>query len=119
MAKITAPVEGYTGTSAGVEFKDGVGYSENPNALAWLWLKGYKVTEDGQEAAPEVTQAPAAPAEEPEAPEAPAEKLPEDEQAEADLFANQFADLTKTVSKIEAAPRNHHKPAGADQKKGR
>jgi hypothetical protein len=55
MAKITAPVEGFTGTSVGVAFTDGVGETEDPVKLAYFERHGYGVGEDGVP----VSQAPA------------------------------------------------------------
>lgn len=41
--KITTPVEGYTGISAGVSFAHGVGETENRWVANWFLEKGYKV----------------------------------------------------------------------------
>lgn len=48
-AKITAPVEGYNGESAGVKFEDGIGYTDDPRAIEWLQEKGYEVEEVADE----------------------------------------------------------------------
>jgi hypothetical protein len=49
--RITAPVEGFTGTVANVEFVGGVGETENANAVAYFVRHGYAV-EGGEAAAP-------------------------------------------------------------------
>jgi hypothetical protein len=77
---VKSPVEGYSGISAGVQFKDGVGQTANTAAADWLKSHGYEVAEkqaDKPDKAP--PQPPEAPAPEaltpPEAstpPEAPA-----------------------------------------------
>lgn len=41
--KITAPVEGFSGTVAGVEFADGVGETSDANALNYFRRHGYEV----------------------------------------------------------------------------
>lgn len=41
--KITAPVEGFSGTVAGVDFADGVGTCEDANALAYFQRQGYRI----------------------------------------------------------------------------
>lgn len=46
MAKITAPNRGYNGISAGVVFKDGVGETDNPGALAYFRKAGYEIEGD-------------------------------------------------------------------------
>lgn len=46
MAAVTAPVEGFTGTVAGVEFKDGKGETSDDNALAYFRRHGYDVAEE-------------------------------------------------------------------------
>lgn len=48
MAKVTAPVSGYNGTTAGVVFKDGAGQTDDPRIKAWLTEHGYLV--EGTEA---------------------------------------------------------------------
>jgi hypothetical protein len=42
-SKVTAPVEGFTGTVVGVEFVDGHGETENPAALQYFARHGYTV----------------------------------------------------------------------------
>lgn len=39
--KVTTPVKGHTGTVAGVTFVDGVGETDDPNALAYFRRHGY------------------------------------------------------------------------------
>lgn len=48
MAKyiVKSPVDGYNGMSAGVQFKDGVGITQNANSAEWLKKKGYSVKKD-------------------------------------------------------------------------
>lgn len=53
MARVTAPNRGYSGISAGVQFKDGVGETDNPAALAYFRQAGYGIDGD-----PPVPQAP-------------------------------------------------------------
>lgn len=43
MAKITTPVEGFTGTVVGVTFANGVGETVDPVALAYFTRQGYTV----------------------------------------------------------------------------
>lgn len=43
MAKITTPVEGYTGVVVGVSFADGQGETEDAAALAYFARHGYTV----------------------------------------------------------------------------
>lgn len=43
MAKVKTPVEGYSGTVAGVEFKDGAGETDNAGALAYFARHGYEI----------------------------------------------------------------------------
>lgn len=50
MVKVHTPVKGFTGTSAGVAFADGVGETDDPNALAYFKRHGYEV-EDKKAAA--------------------------------------------------------------------
>ena len=50
MAKVTAPVEGFTGVSAGVEFVDGVAETNDAAALAYFRRRGYKVATSGSSA---------------------------------------------------------------------
>ena len=44
MAKVHSPVEGFKGTVAGVDFKDGVGETDNDNAIAYFRRKGYGIS---------------------------------------------------------------------------
>jgi len=46
MAKIQAPVKGYTGIIAGIPFVNGIGETENKWAIQWFKRKGYKVIEE-------------------------------------------------------------------------
>lgn len=46
MAEIHAPNSMYTGVSASVEFKDGVGSTDVPHLISWFKENGYKVIED-------------------------------------------------------------------------
>ncbi|WP_127010494.1 hypothetical protein [Veillonella sp. CHU594] len=46
MAKVYAPLEGYNGISASVEFVNGVGETDNENLLEWFEEKGYTVERD-------------------------------------------------------------------------
>lgn len=41
--KVTTPVEGFTGTVAGVSFADGVGETDDANALNYFRRHGYGV----------------------------------------------------------------------------
>ena len=43
MTRVETPVEGFTGEVAGVAFADGVGNTDNPNALNYFRRHGYKV----------------------------------------------------------------------------
>ena len=62
MARIYAPNPIYTGTSASVAFQQGVGYTDDPDLIAWFQSRGYRV-ELPQEAPPEEPpQAPVKPA---------------------------------------------------------
>lgn len=56
MAKVTAPVSGYNGYTAGVVFTDGTGHTDDPWVLGWLAEHGYQV--EGVEA-PAEPEAPA------------------------------------------------------------
>ncbi|MGE5494609.1 MAG: hypothetical protein ACM3S4_04840 [Burkholderiales bacterium] len=67
---VKSPVEGYSGISAGVQFKDGVGKTDNKRAAEWLASKGYKVTEE-KASKPANPDPPAEPPKEPEPPKAP------------------------------------------------
>jgi hypothetical protein len=46
MAKITAPVEGFNGDIAGVQFKDSVAETENAAVVSYCAGAGYKVELD-------------------------------------------------------------------------
>jgi hypothetical protein len=43
VARVKTPVEGFTGEVAGVVFADGVGETDNPNALNYFRRHGYDV----------------------------------------------------------------------------
>lgn len=58
MAKITAPVPGYNGQSAGVTFENGQGYSDRPDTLSWFKQKGYTVEEEDSKQGPTTAQEP-------------------------------------------------------------
>ncbi|MGX6513262.1 hypothetical protein [Rhodococcus sp. SJ-2] len=45
MAAVTTPVDGFTGTVAGVAFVDGKGDTDDDNALAYFRRHGYDVAE--------------------------------------------------------------------------
>ncbi|WP_180279577.1 hypothetical protein [Rhodococcus qingshengii] len=51
MATVKTPVEGYNGKVAGVNFVDGVGETDDANALAYFTRHGYKVSETVKRAA--------------------------------------------------------------------
>lgn len=53
---VTAPVEGFCGTVAGVEFVDGVGTCTDANALAYFQRQGYTIT-----GSPDAAEAPEPP----------------------------------------------------------
>lgn len=59
MHKITAPVKGYSGRVAGVHFVDGVGETDNENAIAYFRRHKYGVEEVAQ-ADEQVDETPAA-----------------------------------------------------------
>lgn len=44
MAHIQTPVKGFTGTVIGVDFKDGVGETDDEAALAYFERQGYDIT---------------------------------------------------------------------------
>lgn len=46
MAEIHTLVEGFTGESAGVQFTDGVGHTDDVARLAYFRTAGYEVIED-------------------------------------------------------------------------
>lgn len=43
MAKIIAPNKEFNGLSAGVTFVNGVGYTDDENAIRWFSSRGYTV----------------------------------------------------------------------------
>lgn len=49
MAKVFSPNKDYTGTSATVDFTQGVGECADPNLLDWFKSKGYTVEADSAE----------------------------------------------------------------------
>ncbi|WHH58480.1 hypothetical protein [Petroclostridium sp. X23] len=49
--KVTAPVVGYSGVTAGVTFKNGVGETDNKWLATWFKEKGYKVENQEEEKA--------------------------------------------------------------------
>ena len=53
MARVTAPVSGYNGYTAGVVFTDGVGHTDDPWVKGWLTEHGYLVEEPEAIAEPE------------------------------------------------------------------
>lgn len=46
MAKVIAPNKHYTGISANVVFRDGVGETSDPHLISWFKAKGYTVEEE-------------------------------------------------------------------------
>ena len=48
--KITAKVPGYTGESAGVQFRDGVGETSDPWRIRWFEDHGYIISADNTDA---------------------------------------------------------------------
>lgn len=46
MAKVTTPVEGFTGVVVGVDFKDGVGETDSIPALEYFERQGYTIEND-------------------------------------------------------------------------
>ncbi len=46
MFKILSRNRDYNGISAGVQFKRGVGYTDNPRAICWFEEHGYKVNKN-------------------------------------------------------------------------
>lgn len=77
MHTITTPVQGFTGTVAGVQFADGVGQTDNPVALAYFRRHGYTV-DDVPAPADEPDEADEPP-EASEGPEVPAQSAPKGE----------------------------------------
>ena len=49
MAKVFSPNKDYTGTSATVDFTQGVGECADPHLLDWFKSKGYTVEADAAE----------------------------------------------------------------------
>lgn len=47
MKTVRAPQSDYSGVSAGVSFTDGIGYTDDDNALAYFRASGYEVTNGG------------------------------------------------------------------------
>lgn len=43
--KIYTPVKGFNGKRASVEFKNGVGETDNPDLIAWFRANGYGLEE--------------------------------------------------------------------------
>ncbi|HKY58301.1 MAG TPA: hypothetical protein VJL80_09710 [Aeromicrobium sp.] len=43
--RVTAPVEGFTGSVAGVDFVDGVAETDSPAAIAYFRRKGYALAD--------------------------------------------------------------------------
>lgn len=66
MAHIQTPVKGFTGTVAGVDFKNGVGESDDEAAIAYFERQGYDVMPHAPKAPAKTT------AKNPAAPKAPA-----------------------------------------------
>lgn len=60
--KIYSPVSGFSGESAGIQFRNGVGETDNPWLIQWFKDHGYKV--EGQLAEPAADEAPDEAAEE-------------------------------------------------------
>nr|DAO35949.1 MAG TPA: hypothetical protein [Bacteriophage sp.] len=56
MAKVYAPLEGYNGISASVEFVNGVGETDNENLLEWFEEKGYTVEREKPKRAKKATE---------------------------------------------------------------
>lgn len=50
--KVTAPAVGFSGVVANVEFVDGVGETDDPNALSYFRRHGYEVDVPKAEKAP-------------------------------------------------------------------
>jgi hypothetical protein len=49
MAKITAPQQGFSGRSVGVQFDDGIGETDNPSLIAYFRRHGYLVEGSSEE----------------------------------------------------------------------
>ena len=56
MAKVYAPLQGYNGISASVEFVNGVGETDNENLLEWFEEKGYTVEREKPKRAKKATE---------------------------------------------------------------
>ena len=110
MAIVKAPVEGYTGTTAGVDFKNGVGQATDTWVLGWLTAHGYQV---------ESTQAEKAADEKAAADEnATDEKAAADENATAAAAANVKA-AADTAAKTAASDKAAKDAAKAAAKGGK
>jgi hypothetical protein len=59
MHKITAPVKGYRGQVAGVDFVDGKSETDDPNAVAYFRRHGYRVEAPEQAGGADVDGTPA------------------------------------------------------------
>ena len=46
MKSVRTPVPGFNGVSAGVEFTDGVGQTDDPSALRYFAAAGYQIDDD-------------------------------------------------------------------------
>lgn len=69
--KVKTPVEGFNGTVAGVSFSDGVGETDDANALSYFRRHGYQVGNEkpkAQEPSPEGNKSPEAEGEKKPAP---------------------------------------------------
>jgi hypothetical protein len=58
---VRAPNKAHNGRTAGVQFRDGVGETDNPAALAYFQRAGYEVTAGKLAATPVLAPKPAAP----------------------------------------------------------
>lgn len=95
MAKITAPVEGYSGTVVGVHFADGQGETKDEGLISYFRRHGYTVAEKA--AAPSAAEKKAE-AEKVAAEKAAAEKAPADK-AEAEKVAAEKAAAEASANK--------------------
>lgn len=103
MATIKTPVEGFTGTVAGVAFADGVGHTEDAASLAYFRRHGYTI----EQALPEAVEGDEAER------EAPATGTPMSE-AEGD----ELIDLeSMTVDQLKAFAAEHEYALGEATKK--
>lgn len=109
MARITAPVEGYTGSSAGVPFVDGVATTSDPRAIAYFRRHGYGIDLAGPTPAapPTTTAPPAAPAE----PVLPAKPKVEDLRAYAQAKGIDITGLTRKGDLVAAIAAAEGTPA--------